>query len=68
VKPGAYRVSLDGHVDSLQALAFTNPDGSLAIIAFNRGDAPVRFNLAHGHQRHGCEIPAHAIQTYLASG
>jgi glucosylceramidase len=68
VKPGAHRVALEGRVDALQALAFSNPDGTLAIVAFNPGDAPVHFNLALRTERVGCVIPGHAIQTCLAPG
>lgn len=66
VQPGAHRVQLDGGSEALQALAFENPDASVAIVAFNSGAAPLRFNLALGDRRHGCNIPGRAIQTYVA--
>jgi glucosylceramidase len=66
VQPGAHRVQLDGGSEVLQALAFENPDASVAIVAFNPGETPLRFNLALGGRRHGCSIPSRAIQTYVA--
>ncbi|MBS0584086.1 MAG: glycoside hydrolase family 30 protein [Proteobacteria bacterium] len=66
VKPGAHRVEAAGGPQGLQSCAFANPDGSVAVVAFNPGDAAIDFNLDIAGERHGCRIPAHAIQTYLA--
>jgi glucosylceramidase len=66
VKPGAHRVELSGAPRGLQSSAFANPDGSIAVVAFNPGDAAVDFNLDIAGEKRGCRIPAHAIQTYLA--
>ena len=66
VKPGAHRVELTGTPRGLQSCAFANPDGGIAVVAFNPGEAAIDFNLDIAGEKRGCRIPAHAIQTYLA--
>jgi glucosylceramidase len=65
VKPGAYRVELSGGPQGLQTCAFVNPDGGVAVVAFNPGDGAIEFQLDIAGQRQGCRIPGHALQTYL---
>ncbi|HVU25511.1 MAG TPA: glycoside hydrolase family 30 protein [Opitutus sp.] len=65
VATGAQRVALTGGPAALESVAFANPDGSLAVVVLNPGDAAVDFALAAGAEVLGCTIPGHAIQTYL---
>lgn len=65
VQPGARRVATSGIPAGLQAIAFQNPDRSLAIVVMNAGDKPQSFTLAAGNDAVACTIPAHGIHTYL---
>jgi glucosylceramidase len=65
VQPGAHRVATTGIPAGLQAIAFQNPDRSLAIVVMNAGDKPQSFTLAAGGDAVACTIPAHGIHTYL---
>ena len=67
VSPGAYRIASVGGPAALQSVAFLNPDGSLVTVVLNESDAAVGFTLAAEGQSLACEIPAHAIQSYIRS-
>ena len=67
VVPGAYRVGSSGGPAGLQTIAFANPDGSLVTVVVNPGDAAVSFALSATGETLACQIPAHAIQTYVRS-
>jgi glucosylceramidase len=67
VLPGAHRIASSGGPAGLESIAFANPDGSLATVVVNPGDAAVSFELAAAGDRLACQIPAHAIQTYVRS-
>lgn len=67
VQAGAHRVDSSGGPAALEHVAFVNPDGSVAVVVLNRGDAAVDFGLKIGEQSLGGRIPAHAIQTYLGA-
>jgi glucosylceramidase len=67
VLPGAERIASRGGPAELQSVAFINPDGSLIAIVLNESDSPVNFALSAGDATRGCLIPAHAIQTYVAT-
>jgi glucosylceramidase len=45
VRPGATRVLCSTTRESLEATAFRNPDGTLAIVVLNRTEAPQVFEL-----------------------
>ena len=67
VRPGAHRIASSGGPGALQSVAFVNPDGTLVAVVLNITDQPAAFRLAAGGDALACEIPAHAIQTYLGA-
>lgn len=67
VQPGARRIESELGPSGLLSVAFANPDGSLVTVVMNKADAPVNFTLRADTETLACTIPAHAIQTYIAS-
>jgi glucosylceramidase len=63
IRPGAVRIRCES---DLEAIAFLNPDGSIAVVVLNRADEARKFYLRLGDQSGKAEIPAHAIFTFLA--
>src|SRR5207237_5125089 len=54
IQRGAYRVdSTPLGFGSIENVAFLNPDGSLALLAINSGDAPLTFQI----RSHGASVP-----------
>lgn len=45
IKPGAKRIGLTKYTNRLEATAFRNPDGSIAVVLFNGGEEPLAVNL-----------------------
>ena len=66
VRPGAQRVSCVTDRQDLEAASFLNPDGSVAVIAMNRSEQPLRFALGIAGGRTVAELPPRSIATYLA--
>jgi len=65
IRPGAQRVLCAATRQALETTAFVNPDGSLAVVAMNRTEQPLRFALhADGHA-FAAELPPRAIASYL---
>jgi glucosylceramidase len=50
----------------LEASAFFNPDGSTAVVAMNRSEAPIDFTLRVDGAPHAATLPPRSIATYLA--
>jgi glucosylceramidase len=67
VHPGARRIESHGGPSGLESVAFVNPDGGIAVVVLNTSAAQVGFQIADGHDSRSCNIPAHAIQTYVRS-
>lgn len=65
IKPGAHRVLCAASRQDLECTAFSNPDGSVAMVALNRTDVDIRFNFQLGGERTTTELPAHSIATYV---
>lgn len=65
VAPGARCIESAGNPGGVESVAFRNPDGSLVCVVLNVTDAAVPFTLAVDGASLACEIPAHAIHTYL---
>jgi glucosylceramidase len=63
IKPKARRVSAAASRSTLDATAFRNADGSLAVVVMNRGEQPVHYRLIVDGAEVAVDIPAHAIQT-----
>lgn len=68
VQPGAHRIGSQVSSTEMPVVAFANPDGSLVVVILNAADQAAAFSLAVGDESVRCEIPAHAIQTYLRAG
>jgi glucosylceramidase len=65
VAPGAQRVLVaTAHAD-LEATAFVNPDGSLAVVALNRSEQALPFVLDIDGRRVVAGLPPRAIATYV---
>jgi glucosylceramidase len=67
VKPGARRVLCAASRTELEAAAFVNPDGSVAVVVLNRTEAAIEFALRIGAQTVAAELPARSITTCLRS-
>jgi glucosylceramidase len=65
IRPGARRVSAATSRSTLDATAFRNADGRLAVVVMNRSDQPVRYRLFVDRREVAVEIPARAIQTVV---
>lgn len=68
IQPGARRIGCRVSDGDLEATAFRNPDGSLAVVILNRTEAEIAFTLALGDQNLACLSPARSIQTYVVRG
>jgi glucosylceramidase len=65
VKPGARRIACSPSRSALLATAFVNPDGKVAVVVMNRGDAAVKYNLwVAGNAAEVNALP-HSIQTLV---
>lgn len=64
VKRDARRVDSEGGTKSLDHVAFTNPDGSTALIVSNSGNAAQRFTVQAPGQRFSYELPASGVVTF----
>jgi glucosylceramidase len=65
VQPGARRIHSEGGPQGIQSIAFSNPDGTLAIVVVNPTEQAADFALGVAGESVACKIPARAIQTYL---
>jgi glucosylceramidase len=63
IRPRARRVSAATSRSVLDATAFCNIDGTLAVVVMNRSDQPQRYRLFVDGRETAVEIPARAIQT-----
>ncbi|MBA4176141.1 MAG: glucosylceramidase [Leptothrix sp. (in: Bacteria)] len=67
IKPGARRLLCAATRQAIEATAFANPDGSIAVVAMNRGEQALRFELNVGGTGRAVELPPRAIATWLAA-
>ena len=65
IRPGAQRIGLTGHNDTLMATAFKNPDSSIALIVFNLAEENAVYSVARGEERFAVEIKGQALQTVV---
>lgn len=65
IRPGAQRVLCSTTRDDLEATAFDNSDGTLAVIVLNRTDLGRPITLSVNGRMANSTIPAHAISTYV---
>lgn len=64
VRQGARRVDSEGGGKGIDHVAFTNPDGSTALIVSNSAAEPRRFIVQAPGQRFSYELPASAAVTF----
>ncbi len=64
VQQGARRVDSDGGAQGLDHVAFTNPDGSTALIVSNSAAEARRFTVQAPGQRFSYELPASGVVTF----
>jgi glucosylceramidase len=65
-RPGAHRVLCAASRQDLEATAFRNLDGSVAIVVMNRTEQPRRFALRVDDASCVADLPPRSIATYLA--
>lgn len=66
IKPGAKRIKTSGYVPSgVNYLAFSNPDGSIALIFVNEGNEPKQLVLKEGSHIIHTAIPASSIESII---
>jgi glucosylceramidase len=63
IRPKARRVSAATSRSTLDATAFRNADGTLAVVVMNKTAQPQHYRLVVDGQEVAVDIPAHAIQT-----
>ncbi|MBI3350660.1 MAG: glycosyl hydrolase [Burkholderiales bacterium] len=63
VHQGARRIDSEGGLKGLDHVAFTNPDGSTALIVANSGQQARRFTVQAPGRRFSYELPASAVVT-----
>jgi len=68
VRPGAKRILCATAREALEATAFINPDGSVAVIVMNRTEQPHRFSLDSHLWTATTAIPQRSIATFLING
>ena len=64
IRPGAERIVCAPTLDSLEATAFRNPDGRIALVVMNRSDQPQPFVIKYNEQAAATDAPPHSITTY----
>ena len=67
VRAGARRILCSSTCEALEATAFINPDGTVAVIVMNRTDKASSFLLEAGPSKVRCEVPEHSISTFLVN-
>jgi glucosylceramidase len=65
IRPKARRVGATTSRSTLDATAFRNADGRLAVVVMNRSDQPQRYRLFVDRQEVAVEIPARGLQTIV---
>jgi len=67
VKPGAYRIASTAN-SAVPNVAWVNPDGSKALIAYNDGGSQQAVRVVWGGQSFSYQLPAHTSATFTWSG
>ncbi|MCU0564608.1 MAG: hypothetical protein MUE48_11815 [Desulfobacterales bacterium] len=65
IRPGARRVGCAKTLDALEATAFLNTDGTVAVVILNRSEQPFELLLKIGGLQAATDVPAHGIKTFL---
>jgi glucosylceramidase len=64
IRPGAERIICAPTLDELEATAFRNLDGIIAVVVMNRTDESIKFALKYNNLTTITETPAHSISTF----
>jgi glucosylceramidase len=64
IRPGAERISCAPTLDALEATAFRNQDGRIAVVVMNRTEQEIEFALKHKGRAVMTSAPAHSILSY----
>ena len=67
IRPGAVRIVCATTRDDLEATAFLNPDGKIAVVVLNRTDKDIPFVLKFKKFSARTKISPHSIMTFLIS-
>jgi glucosylceramidase len=67
IGPGAQRILCATNRDDLEATAFANPGGTLAVVVLNRTDTERHYALRLPGRRAISTVPPHSISTYVVS-
>jgi glucosylceramidase len=67
IRPGAQRILCATTRDDLEATAFANPDGTLAVVVLNRTDTERPYALRLPKSQAISTLPPHSISTYVLS-
>ena len=65
VRPGAVRIGIETSDKELLSTAFSNPDGSIAVVLFNEKEDKKTFTISLGEKAVTVAISGKAIQTVL---
>lgn len=65
VRPGSYRIGLENTNKNLQAVAFKNIDGSIALVVLNETDNKEQYVVELEGKKFDIEINAHSINTVI---
>ena len=65
IRPGARRVACANGHQNLEATAFLNTDGTVAVVGMNRTDDQINFLLKIEGIQAAVSIPAHGIKTFF---
>jgi glucosylceramidase len=65
IRPGAQRILCATSHDSLQATAFVNPEGDIAVVVLNTSDKQITFTLKNDGKFADSEALPHSITTYV---
>lgn len=65
IRPGAHRIAStpSAALDKFIHTAAQNPDGSLAVVAFNDGEGPVDLTVTHEGRSYLTQVAPHALMT-----
>ncbi len=64
IRPGAERIACAPTLDGLEATAFRNQDGRIAVVVMNRTENEIEFALKHKGRAVMTSAPAHSILSY----
>ena len=67
IRPGAVRIAHSSYTTTLEATAFRNTDGSIAVVAMNPSDADRDFTLRHRDHIAPVTLPPHSIATLIVA-